>query len=316
MPNPITNFAKKITPQISTLSEKMSILFPQCVLSNRKRVLRELLQGHECATKLKFLLQNPIISDGSTLSAEELLSNVERSFTHSISVLTSSDTEVVDEVGQIVNYGENGSQVGANSCNDLRSEDSTESKKRSLTTRTKDRRGSYKRRRTSETWTNISETIEDNHAWRKYGQKEILNSKFPRSYFRCSRKYDQGCQAIKQVQRIEEKPFMYHTTYIGFHTCKDTLNAPQMVTYSDTLDSKVPNEKDTTFCSQIIPIIKQEYPKEDTFNNDLKDNLDPTLWSDLKDLELYKPAIVLSKDFGVFHSHFSTDFHFDESHLL
>ncbi|OIV98074.1 hypothetical protein TanjilG_09567 [Lupinus angustifolius] len=145
---------------------------------------------------------------------------------------------------------------------------------------------------------------------------------------------------MKQVQRIEEKPHMYHTTYIGFHTCKDTLMTPQMVTYSDTLDSflvnsnsdsKVPNEKDAPFCSQII---KQEYPKED-IPNDLKDNLDPTLWSDLKDLELYKPAIVLSKvdnadtvysctddsqsldlDFGVFPSHFSTDFHFDESHLL
>ncbi|XP_019414293.1 PREDICTED: probable WRKY transcription factor 70 isoform X2 [Lupinus angustifolius] len=300
----------------------MSILFPESVLlSNTKRVIRELLQGHECATKLRFLIQNPIGSDGSTLSAEELLSNVERSFTQTISVLTSSDAEVFDEVGQIVNYGENGSHVGANSCNDLRSEDSTESKKRSLTTTIKDRRGSYKRRRTAQTWTNISETIDDNHAWRKYGQKEILNSKFPRSYFRCSRKYDQDCQAMKQVQRIEEKPHMYHTTYIGFHTCKDTLMTPQMVTYSDTLDSflvnsnsdsKVPNEKDAPFCSQII---KQEYPKED-IPNDLKDNLDPTLWSDLKDLELYKPAIVLSKDFGVFPSHFSTDFHFDESHLL
>ncbi|CAL0305343.1 unnamed protein product [Lupinus luteus] len=314
----------------------MSILFPESVLSNRQRVIRELLQGHDCATKLKFLLQNPIGSYGSTLSAEELLSNVERSFTKTIYVVTSSDTEVFDE---------NGSHVGANSCNDLRSEDSTKSKKRSLTTTIKDRRGSYKRRRTAQTWTKISETIDDNHAWRKYGQKEILNSKFPRSYFRCSRKYDQGCQAMKQVQRIEEKPYMYHTTYIGFHTCKDTLEAPQMVTYSDTLDSflvnsnsdsKVPNEKDTPFCSQIDPIIKQEYPKEDT-SNDLKDNLDPTLWSDLKDLELYKPAILLSKvqsdnadtvysctddsqslrlDFGVFPSHFSTDFHFDENHLL
>ncbi|OIV98075.1 hypothetical protein TanjilG_09568 [Lupinus angustifolius] len=125
----------------------MSILFPESVLlSNTKRVIRELLQGHECATKLRFLIQNPIGSDGSTLSAEELLSNVERSFTQTISVLTSSDAEVFDEVGQIVNYGENGSHVGANSCNDLRSEDSTESKKRSLTTTIKDRRGSYKRR--------------------------------------------------------------------------------------------------------------------------------------------------------------------------
>ena len=35
-------------------------------------------------------------------------------------------------------------------------------------------------RKNSETWTAVSSTIEDGHAWRKYGQKEILNAKFPR----------------------------------------------------------------------------------------------------------------------------------------
>ncbi|CAL0319612.1 unnamed protein product [Lupinus luteus] len=320
-----------------------TILFPESVSSNRKRVIRELLQGHECATKLKFLLHNPNASDGF-FSAKELLANVLRSFTETISMLTSSyDIEASDEVAQIVNSGENGSQVGANSSNDLRSEGSSEGRKRTLKTTIKGRRGSYKRRRTQQTWTKVSETIDDNHAWRKYGQKEILNSKFPRSYFRCSKKYDQGCRAAKQVQRVQENPDMYHTTYIGIHTCKDTLTAPQMITYSDTLDSilmnsnsdsKVPNEKDPSICSR-TPIIKHEYHKQD-MPNDLKDNLDSTLWSDLKDFEQYKPVIVPSKmkshnadtvyscsdfqsldmDFGVFSSPFSTDFHFDESHLL
>ncbi|KAE9608774.1 hypothetical protein Lal_00020277 [Lupinus albus] len=313
-----------------------SILSPhESVLSNRKRVIRELLQGHDCATKLKFLLQNPNASNGS-FSAKELLANVLRSFTQTISVLTASsyDIEASDEV---VNSGENGSQVGANSSNDLRSEDSSEGRKRTLTTTIKGRRGSYKRRRTQHTWTKVSETTNDNHAWRKYGQKEILNSKFPRSYFRCSKKNDQGCRATKQVQRVQENPDMYHTTYIGIHTCKDTLTVPQMITYSDTLDSilmnsnsdsKVPNEKDPS-------IIKREYYKQDMLS-DLKDNLDSTLWSDLKDFEQYKSVIVppkmkshnadtvyscndfqsLDMDFGVFSSPFSTDFHFDESHLL
>ncbi|KAF8397048.1 hypothetical protein HHK36_018686 [Tetracentron sinense] len=35
--------------------------------------------------------------------------------------------------------------------------------------------------RTSETWTKVSPTpIDDGRAWRKYGQKEILNAKYPR----------------------------------------------------------------------------------------------------------------------------------------
>ncbi|OIV96880.1 hypothetical protein TanjilG_00462 [Lupinus angustifolius] len=164
-----------------------------------------------------------------------------------------------------------------------------------------------------------------------------------RSYFRCSKKYDQGCRAKKQVQRVQENPDMYHTTYIGIHTCKDTLKDPQMITYSDTLDStlmnsnsdsKVPNEKDPSICSR-IPVIKQEYHKQD-MPSDLIDNLDSTLWSDLKDFEQYKSVIVPSKmkshnadnvysctdfqsldnDFGVLSSPFSTDFHFVESHLL
>lgn len=118
-----------------------------------------------------------------------------------------------------------------------------------------------------------------------------------------------------------------------------------MVAYSDHTcvsflvnshhDSKVPNEQDPLVCSQ-TPIIKHEYPKEDTPRNHT-DNLDPTLWSDLKDFELSKPTIglkmtsdnadtvysctdhsqSLEMDFGGFSSHFiSTDFHFDESHLL
>lgn len=127
----------------------MSILFPESVLlSNKKRLIRELIQGQEYATELKFLLQKPIGSHGSFSSAEDLLTNVLRSFTDTLSLLTSSSDEAADEVGQIVSSGENGSQVAANSSNDLRSQASTESRKRSLTN-TKDRRGSYKRRSSS-----------------------------------------------------------------------------------------------------------------------------------------------------------------------
>ncbi|GKC08658.1 probable WRKY transcription factor 70 [Tanacetum coccineum] len=46
----------------------------------------------------------------------------------------------------------------------------------------------------------VSGTIGDGYSWRKYGQKEILNSKFPR----CAHKHIQGCNALKQVQQLED----------------------------------------------------------------------------------------------------------------
>ncbi|KAL6609785.1 hypothetical protein ACP70R_039754 [Stipagrostis hirtigluma subsp. patula] len=60
---------------------------------------------------------------------------------------------------------------------------------------------------------------EDGFLWRKYGQKDIQNSKYPRTYFRCSYKHDNGCMATRQVQQLEEVPSLYVVTYFGEHTC-------------------------------------------------------------------------------------------------
>ncbi|CAH9121541.1 unnamed protein product [Cuscuta epithymum] len=74
-------------------------------------------------------------------------------------------------------------------------------------------------RKTSEAWTILSKTMEDGCSWRKYGQKHILNSEYPRCYFRCTYKHTQGCKATKQVQRVSENE--YQTTYFGNHNCKE-----------------------------------------------------------------------------------------------
>ncbi|KAI3993679.1 hypothetical protein MKX01_002692 [Papaver californicum] len=104
--------------------------------------------------------------------------------------------------------------------------------------------GSNKRRKTADAHIELTETpFADGRAWRKYGQKEILNSSFPRSYFRCTHKTDQGCQATKQVQRTteEEDPAMYRVTYIGQHTCKDQLKAPRLIIDSNPINTYVLN---------------------------------------------------------------------------
>ncbi|KAK1265389.1 WRKY transcription factor 55 [Acorus gramineus] len=60
---------------------------------------------------------------------------------------------------------------------------------------------------------------DDGYTWRKYGQKDILGSRFPRSYYRCTHK-NYGCDAKKQVQRLDDDPNMYEVTYGDPHTCR------------------------------------------------------------------------------------------------
>ncbi|CAI8598696.1 unnamed protein product [Vicia faba] len=248
------------------------------VSSKKKLLIKELLQGQEYATQLKFLLKNHVGlgSDGSA-SVKELAANVLRSFSQTISVMTSDGCNF-DEVE------ETGSLVFALCNDDVKSEDSSESKKR-LLSNTKDRRGSYKRRKTDETRTIVSKTTGDIHSWRKYGQKEILNSQFPRSYFRCTRKHDQGCRATKQGSPIvsSERPIVKQEYLIN----DDITTTPRSVLADDLFDAN--------------------------------------LWSDFKDFELSKPDTSvyscsesqnLEIGFGVF-SDFSNDLvYFDERHLL
>lgn len=52
-------------------------------------------------------------------------------------------------------------------------------------------------------------------AWRKYGQKPIKDSPYPRGYYRCSS--SKGCSARKQVERSRTDPNMLVITYTSEH---------------------------------------------------------------------------------------------------
>ncbi|XP_010538825.1 PREDICTED: probable WRKY transcription factor 53 isoform X2 [Tarenaya hassleriana] len=60
---------------------------------------------------------------------------------------------------------------------------------------------------------------DDGYNWRKYGQKDILGARFPRSYYRCTYRNTQNCLATKQVQRSDGDPTVFEVTYRGTHTC-------------------------------------------------------------------------------------------------
>lgn len=55
----------------------------------------------------------------------------------------------------------------------------------------------------------------DHWAWRKYGQKPIKGSPYPRGYYRCSS--SKGCLARKQVERDRTDPSMVIMTYTSDH---------------------------------------------------------------------------------------------------
>ncbi|EPS61412.1 hypothetical protein M569_13384, partial [Genlisea aurea] len=55
----------------------------------------------------------------------------------------------------------------------------------------------------------------DMWAWRKYGQKPIKGSPYPRSYYRCSS--SKGCLARKQLEQSRSDPGKFTVTYSGEH---------------------------------------------------------------------------------------------------
>ncbi|XP_050228922.1 probable WRKY transcription factor 53 [Mercurialis annua] len=85
-----------------------------------------------------------------------------------------------------------------------------------------------KKRKTMPRWTDqvrvnpetgLEGPHDNGYSWRKYGQKDILGAKYPRSYYRCTYRNTQNCWATKQVQRSDDDPMVFEITYRGNHTC-------------------------------------------------------------------------------------------------
>ncbi|XP_008792410.1 probable WRKY transcription factor 75 [Phoenix dactylifera] len=69
-----------------------------------------------------------------------------------------------------------------------------------------------------------NDILDDGYRWRKYGQKAVKNSTYPRSYYRCTH---HTCNVKKQVQRLSKDTSVVVTTYEGVHNhpCEKLMEA-------------------------------------------------------------------------------------------
>ncbi|KAF5830368.1 WRKY DNA-binding domain-containing protein [Dunaliella salina] len=59
------------------------------------------------------------------------------------------------------------------------------------------------------------QTLQDGYKWRKYGQKVVKDSPYPRSYYKCTHP---GCSVRKHVEKDSDDKTLMRVTYEGKHT--------------------------------------------------------------------------------------------------
>ncbi|KAG6508257.1 WRKY transcription factor WRKY51-like [Zingiber officinale] len=81
----------------------------------------------------------------------------------------------------------------------------------------------------------VADIPPDEFSWRKYGQKPIKGSPYPRGYYKCSTL--RGCPARKHVERAPDDPSMLIVTYEGEH--RHTPIASAAVSVPETVPAAV-----------------------------------------------------------------------------
>ncbi|KAL5569652.1 hypothetical protein UlMin_026227 [Ulmus minor] len=97
---------------------------------------------------------------------------------------------------------------------------------------------------------------DDGQTWRKYGQKEIMGSRFPRAYYRCTHQKLYNCPAKKQVQRLDDDPFTFEVMYRGNHTCHMSTTAPSILPLQAVMTQEMTQAMSTitTTTSEILAL--------------------------------------------------------------
>ncbi|XP_009790285.1 WRKY transcription factor 22-like [Nicotiana sylvestris] len=115
----------------------------------------------------------------------------------------------------------------------------------------------------------------DKWAWRKYGQKPIKGSPYPRGYYKCSS--SKGCLARKQVDRNRSDPNMFNITYTSEHNHPMPTHRSSLagIARQKPVNSKASSAGDTNKPTTSSPACLSPVPenqecskedKEDSFN--------------------------------------------------
>ncbi|KAL9330007.1 hypothetical protein ACSQ67_005010 [Phaseolus vulgaris] len=205
-------------------------------------LINELIQGMELARKLKEDLRMPYSVDSRDMLVQRIVSSYEKALlilrcNAPISELqaTSQATATLLPESPISVHGSPLSEDVDGAIKDHK-EIQHDAKKRKITPKWMDHvRVSCD--------SGLEGPQEDGYNWRKYGQKDILGAKYPRSYYRCTFRNTQGCWATKQVQRSDEDPTIFDITYRGKHTCSQGNNT--------VLPPKSPDKQEKTHIHNI-----------------------------------------------------------------
>lgn len=152
----------------------------------------------------------------------------------------------------------------------------------------------------------------DPWAWRKYGQKPIKGSIYPRSYYRCSS--SKGCMARRQVEQSCTDPSIYILTYTAEHShpqptrrnslaginrnkYKTTVKSPTIgdgcKTVARTMDSPFHSPTTPSVSSNDDEVLQQLDIKQETMFYSNFDNQGHTRMMGMNDEEL----MVFTDDF-------------------
>ncbi|KAG7605126.1 WRKY transcription factor 8 [Arabidopsis thaliana] len=102
--------------------------------------------------------------------------------------------------------------------------------------------------------------LEDGYRWRKYGQKAVKNSPYPRSYYRCT---TQKCNVKKRVERSYQDPTVVITTYESQHNHPIPTNR-RTAMFSGTTASDY-NPSSSPIFSDLIINTPRSFSNDDLF---------------------------------------------------
>ncbi|KAL5228257.1 hypothetical protein ABZP36_016522 [Zizania latifolia] len=163
-------------------------------------VVRELTRGHELTARLQAEATRALRGQGQAeATAAFILREVSRAFTLCLSIMAGGATPSARAAPATSPRPETPDSAVSVGAPPPRAREDNVPRKRTLT----------------------PSPFHDGYQWRKYGQKKINNTNFPRGYYRCSYHRERNCPAQKQVQQHnDEVPPLFAVVYTHEHTCE------------------------------------------------------------------------------------------------